>query len=39
MSATRDAVMVFALGLAAALTAAWDGLLGYGLFLLVRGAF
>ena len=23
--------MVFALGLAAALTAAWDGLLGYGL--------
>jgi hypothetical protein len=38
MSAIRDVLLVFALALGAALTAAWDGLLGYGLFQLVRGA-
>ena len=39
MSAIRDVALVFALGLAAALTVTWDGLLGYGLFLLARGVF
>jgi hypothetical protein len=35
MSAFHDILLVFALTLAGALTAAWGGLLGYGLFKLV----
>jgi len=38
MSAIHDILLISALVLAAALTAAWDGLLGYGLFALLRSA-
>jgi hypothetical protein len=37
-SAIRDVLLAIALALGAALTVAWDGLLGYGLFQLARGA-
>ena len=39
MSDIRDFLVAFALALGAALTAAWAGLLGYGLFRLVSAAF
>jgi hypothetical protein len=39
MSTIRHVLLVFVLALGAALTAAWDGLLAYGLFRLVSGAF
>jgi hypothetical protein len=39
MSAIRHVLLVFALALGTALTAAWDGLLGYGLFRLISAAF
>jgi len=35
----RDVVLVFALALAAALTAVWDGVLGYSLFQVVSSVF
>jgi hypothetical protein len=39
LSAFHDTLLVFGLALAVALTAAWDGLLGYGLFRLISTVF
>ena len=39
MSTIRHVLLVFVLVLSAALTAAWNGLLGYGLFRLISDAF
>ena len=39
MLAIRHVLFVFAIALSVALTAAWDGLVAYGLFRLVSGAF
>lgn len=39
MSAFHDILLVFVLILAGALTAAWNGLLGYGLFKLMSTVF
>jgi hypothetical protein len=38
MSALRNILLAFGLAFAAALTIAWDGLLGYGLVELIKNA-